>query len=154
MPLQLLRTDSTHPGFLSLVRLLDTELAQRDGDEHAFFAPFNKVQSIRQVVLMMDDAIPVGCGAIKWYAENVMEVKRMYVVPERRGQGIAAQVLRELEAWAAEGNAERCILETGIRMPEAIALYKKMGYRVIPNYGQYAGVSSSVCFERQLRQGG
>lgn len=150
MAVNLIRTDSSDSRFLALVRQLDAELARRDGDEHVFFAPFNKVDSIRQVVVALNDQEPVGCGAIKPFAEGVMEVKRMFVLPACRGQGIALNILRELEAWAAEGGSARCVLETGIRMPEAIALYKKSGYRIIPNYGPYAGVESSVCFEREL----
>ena len=57
-------------------------------------------------------------------------------------------ILTELEAWAAELSYSKCILETGKRQPEAIALYLKQGYVNIPNYGQYAGVDNSVCFEK------
>jgi GNAT superfamily N-acetyltransferase len=150
MAITLLRTESSDPRFLSLVRLLDTELAQRDGEEHGFFAQFNKVDSIRRVVLALDGEEPAGCGAIKPFTEGVMEIKRMFVLPACRGQGVALNILHELEAWARESGAARCVLETGIRMPEAIALYKKCGYRIIPNYGPYAGVESSVCFEKLL----
>jgi GNAT superfamily N-acetyltransferase len=74
----------------------------------------------------------------------------MYTVPAFRGQGIAAAVLNALEQWAAELSYESCVLETGKRQPEAIALYKKSGYIIIPNYGQYAGVENSVCFRKTL----
>ncbi|SIT88092.1 GNAT family N-acetyltransferase [Pontibacter indicus] len=79
-----------------------------------------------------------------------MEVKRMYVLPEGRNQGIASKVLAELEAWAQELAYARCILETGLKQPEAIGLYQKSGYQQIPNYAQYAGVENSVCFEKVL----
>ena len=79
-----------------------------------------------------------------------MEVKRMYTLPDFRGKGIATIVLQELEKWAKELRMEKCMLETGKRQPEAIALYTKNGYRLIPNYGQYAGVENSVCFEKLL----
>jgi len=80
-----------------------------------------------------------------------MEVKRMFTLPESRGQGLATTVLGELETWAAELGFERCVLETGKRQPEAIAFYKKHGYEIIPNYGQYAGIDNSVCFEKIIR---
>jgi putative acetyltransferase len=79
-----------------------------------------------------------------------MEVKRMYTSPESRGKGTAAQVLNELEKWAAELYCKKCVLETGKRQPEAIGLYQKGGYKIIPNYGQYAGIENSVCFEKEL----
>jgi GNAT superfamily N-acetyltransferase len=79
-----------------------------------------------------------------------MEIKRMYTLPECRGKGIATKVLIELEKWANELSYEKCILETGKKQPEAIALYKKNGYKLIPNYGQYAEMENSVCFEKEI----
>ena len=74
----------------------------------------------------------------------------MYVPPANRGKGIASHVLSALETWAGELNYKKCILETGEKQPEAIRLYKKNNYRIIPNYGQYEGVSNSICFEKTL----
>lgn len=147
---QLLRTDSSDKDFQELVKALDKYLAVCDGDEHPFFAQYNKIDMIRHVVVAYEGKTPLGCGAIKPYEEGVMEVKRMYVTPESRGKGIASLVLKELQDWARELGSSRCILETGIKQPEAISLYKKSGYKVIPNYGQYAGVAISVCFEKVL----
>ena len=93
---------------------------------------------------------PIACGAIKEFDSKNMEIKRMYTLPEYRGKGIATQILLELEKWATELCYVRCVLETGKRQPEAIALYKKNGYHEIPNYGQYIGIENSVCFEKQL----
>ena len=147
----LIRTDALHPHFIELVRDLDADLAIRDGRDHDFYNQFNKIDAIKYAVVAYDDNKPVGCGAIKQYSPATMEVKRMYTLPDSRGKGIAVQVLKELELWAKEMNYEKCILETGIKQPEAIALYKKSSYQQIPNYGQYAGVANSVCFEKELR---
>ena len=144
------RTNSDHPDFISLVRLLDADLAKRDGDEHSFYAQFNKIDKIKHAVVLHEDEKPVACGAIKQYAEDIMEVKRMYTLPVYRGKGIATAVLNELEKWAAELGYAKCILETGKRQPEAISLYTRNGYVLIPNYGQYAGVENSVCFEKPI----
>lgn len=146
----LIRTDSENTDFRTLVAALDQDLRIRDGEDHAFFAAFNKIDAIRQVVLAYAGNTAVGCGAVKPYDAQTMEVKRMYVPPEHRGQGIAAQVLQELEQWSRELGYTACILETGQKQPEAIRLYHKCGYEVIPNYGQYIGVVSSVCFTKQL----
>ena len=59
-------------------------------------------------------------------------------------------VLKELEDWAKEMGFKKCVLETGKRNPEALALYKKKGYQTTPNYGQYKGIENSVCFEKNL----
>ena len=72
----------------------------------------------------------------------------MYVRENQRGKGIATTILQELEKWAHKLSYEKCILETGIKQPEAIALYRKNGYNIIPNYGQYLNIENSVCFEK------
>jgi len=151
-PITIIRTDSANEDFRRLVMALDKDLAERDGAEHSFFAQFNKIDHIRYVVVAYDSSEAVGCGAIKEYAPGIMEIKRMYVLPGKRGAGIASLVLKELEQWAMELNYSSCILETGWKQPEAIQLYKKNAYYVIPNYGQYATVESSVCFEKVLAQ--
>ncbi len=149
--MKLLRADSTNKDFIELVKHLDADLAIRDGDDHSFYDQFNKIDVIKHVVVAYDDANnPVGCGAIKQYEATSMEVKRMFVPINQRGKGIAVKVLKELELWAKELGNTRCILETGIKQPEAIALYKKSGYQITPNYGQYTGVENSVCFEKHL----
>lgn len=144
------RTDSDNSDFQRLVTALDKDLAIRDGEDHAFFAQFNKIAAIKHVVVAYEAGDAVGCGAIKEYEKNVMEVKRMFVPLEKRGKGIASIVLGELESWAKELGYQKCILETGKKQPEAIRLYQKNNYTTIKNYGQYAGVESSVCFEKLL----
>ncbi len=144
------RTNSEDIDFQSLVHELDKDLAIRDGEDHDFFDQFNKIDMLKHVVVAYKGEVPVGCGAIKKYDEETMEVKRMFVPLELRGHGIASLVLQELEQWAAELGFGKCILETGIKMPEAIRLYQKSSYTQIRNYGQYAGVESSVCFEKVL----
>ena len=89
----LTRTDSTDPDFLALVRLLDADLAIRDGEDHSFYAQYNKVDSIKHVIVAYENGKAVGCGAIKEIAPDAMEVKRMYTPPELRGKGIAVKVL-------------------------------------------------------------
>ncbi len=148
--IRILRTNSAHPDFIELVRHLDADLAQRDGEEHAYYAQFNKIDMLKHTVVAYEGTHPIGCGAVKEFEPGAMEVKRMYTVPEGRGKGIGTKVLIELEQWASEMGYEKCVLETGKRQPEAIGLYEKNGYNRIPNYGQYAGIENSVCFEKKL----
>lgn len=148
--IHLKRTNSTDTDFINLVHELDKDLSIRNGDENAFFAQFNKIDAINEVVVAYLHDTPVGCGAVKPYDETTMEVKRMFVPLEHRGKGIASLVLAELEAWSRSLGYHKCILETGEKQPEAIRLYHKNKYVVMPNYGQYVGVASSVCFEKKL----
>ena len=146
----IVRTNSANSDFLILVKKLDAELAIRDGEDHVFYSQFNSLEKIRHVVLAYVNGEPAGCGAIKEYSANTMEIKRMFVLADHRRKGIAAKILTELERWAAELSFRECILETGKKQPEAIELYKKNGYQQIPNYGQYIGVENSVCFEKKI----
>lgn len=148
--IKLLRTDSQHPDFISLVKKLDALLAELDGEEHVFYNSLNKIDKLNQVVVAYEDDKPVACGAIREHGPNVMEVKRMYTLEDHRGKGIASKILRELEKWAAELECNKCILETGKRQPDAIHLYIKQGYKRIPNYGKYLNIENSVCFEKEL----
>lgn len=148
--LTLIRTDSDNADFRTLVALLDRDLAVRDGDDHTFYAQFNKVDTIKVVVIAYQNGASVGCGAIKPFSATEAEVKRMFVHPDYRKQGIAAKVLNELESWATKLGFTACVLETGKKQPEAIALYQKAGYHFIPNYGQYIGVDNSVCMTKPL----
>jgi GNAT superfamily N-acetyltransferase len=148
--IKITRTDAHNFSFQLLVKALDTDLRIRGGEDHAFFAQFNKTDMIKYVVLAYENEKPVGCGAIKEFSNDVMEVKRMYVVEENRGKGIASLILKELEKWCIELNYSKCILETGLAQPEAIRLYTKNDYQRIPNYGQYEHVATSVCFEKML----
>jgi putative acetyltransferase len=147
--LKLIRTTSQNTDFQVLVRLLDAYLREVDGDDHAYYAQFNKIDALQYVVVAYREHEAVGCGAIKAY-EGSAEVKRMYVRPENRGQGVAGLILSELENWAKELGFPACILETGKKQPSAIRLYEKNGYATIPNYGQYEGMDASVCMKKGL----
>lgn len=146
----IIKTNSENKAFQQLVIELDKELAIRDGDEHAFYDQFNKITTIKHVILVYEEDKAVGCGALKEYNADTMEIKRMYVPLDKRGQGIASLIVQALESWAKELGYSKCILETGVNQPEAIRLYKKNNYTIIPNYGQYAGMVNSVCFQKAL----
>lgn len=126
------RTNSENKDFLNLVFELDKDLAKRNGNTNDFFAQFNKTDLIKNVVVAISDNAPAGCGAMKPYDQSAMEIKRMFVQPDMRGNGIAVAVLRELETWAKELGYKKCVLETGNQMPEAIRLYQKPAIKSSP----------------------
>ncbi len=147
--LETVRVNGSNVDFQHLVKALDAYLAIVDGEEHAFFDQFNKISQLQYVVVLYADNKPVACGAIRPLGEK-MEVKRMYTSPDFRGKGLALRVLHELEKWAKELGAGACILETGIKQLEAVSLYQKGGYTVIPNYPPYTQAENSVCFQKEL----
>lgn len=148
--IQIKRTSAENVDFAALIQELDIDIKKRDGEEHSFFAQFNKTDSIKHAIVVYEDQRAIGCGAFKLYKGEVAEIKRMFVNPEDRGKGIASTILKELESWAREENFKSCILETGKKYPEAIALYKKNGYSIMPNYGQYELIKDSVCFQKSI----
>ncbi|MCB0794838.1 MAG: GNAT family N-acetyltransferase [Flavobacteriales bacterium] len=148
--MHLQRTNAQDAQFVALVRQLDADLAERDGEDHAYYRTFNSIEGLPHVVLASINGEPVGCGAMKPFAERALEIKRMYVPAAFRRTGIASAVLKELEAWAMELGYARCVLETGLRQPEAIALYTSHGFAPMPAYGPYIGVANSRCFSKDL----
>lgn len=144
------RTSSDNPDFRKLVAELDKDLAVKNGDTNDFFAQYNKTDLIKHAVVAYEGKEPIGCGAMKEYDPTSMEIKRMFVPPHKRGNGISKAVLNELQKWAKELGYRKCVLETGDKMPEAIGLYTKSDFKVIPNYGQYANIKTSICFEKEI----
>lgn len=148
--IELKRTNSDNPAFQSLVAKLNLYLAEINGDKHDFFMQYNNIDVLNNVIVIYKNNIPVACGAIKEYDSKSMEIKRMFVPSEQRRNGYASYVLDELQKWSKELGYSKCILETSKNMTEAVALYTKHNFQVIPNYGQYANVESSVCFEKAI----
>ena len=146
--ISIIRTSSTNEDFKQLVKELDIDLSIRDGEEHSFYSQFNKIDQLKWCVVVYENDVAIGCGAIKEFSANTVEVKRMFVLHDQRGKGVATKILGELEQWAKELNYKKCLLETGKKQPEAIGLYKKNGYQIIPNFGQYINVENSICFEK------
>ena len=146
--IRLVRPDSSNEDFLTLINLLDVDLAIRDGDDHEFYQQFNGLEALKNVIVAYYNDIAIGCSAFKEFDAYSVEIKRMYTKQAARGKGLVIIVLKELEAWAKENSYTSSVLETDFKQPEAIALYKKNVYPLIPNYGQYEGVQTSVCFKK------
>ena len=146
---KLIRTTSENEDFKKLTALFDEYLIDIDGDEKDFFAQYNQV-FLDNVVICYDNNIAVGCGAFKKHKNSIVELKRMFVNSDSRGQGIAKKILDELEIWAKELDSQKIILETSVKLEPAIALYLNSGYIRINNFDQYVGVESSYCMQKIL----
>lgn len=149
--IKLKRTNSSDPDFRTLIKLLDQELNERYGDlMESTYDRYNHISNLETVMIAYRDDIPAGCGCFKKYDEDSAEIKRMFVNTTERGRGIAYQILSALELWVKESGFTHAILETGDKQDEAIALYQKSGYVIIPNYGQYSGMATSICMQKVL----
>ncbi|MEJ5102502.1 GNAT family N-acetyltransferase [Chryseobacterium sp. MYb328] len=145
------RTDSTSLDFQTLVKYLDANLAEHNGDNDAFFAQFNTIDRIKNCIVVYIDEVPAACGAFKELSDDTVEIKRMFTSPEFRKRGLGSTIVKELESWAKEIGYKKAVLETSRDLMNAISVYEKSGFQQIPNYGQYIGVDSSVCYEKKLR---
>jgi putative acetyltransferase len=150
MAYSFVKTTSNNPDFHLLVAQLNAHFAPLNGEKDDFYAQYNKVDALKHVIVVYHNDMPVGCGAIKAFSDKTMEIKRMYVKPEQRGQGIASAILTELENWAKTLGYSETILETLKNQEDVVRMYAKNGYQVMPNYGQYAGVESSICMNKNI----
>jgi GNAT superfamily N-acetyltransferase len=149
--LEFKRTAFDHPDFQLLIKELDKEFWVRYPLTQQNFEPFNKVDDSCRVILVYHKSKPMGCGCFRPKQEQTVEIKRMYVQAVFRNKGIARKILQMLEDWSVSEGFSRSILETGNNQPEAIASYKKSGYRIIPNFPPYENVTESICMEKILK---
>ena len=105
--------------------------------------------SVVATVVAYDDDDPVGHACLR-QLDGDLEIKRMYVVPSRRGSGIADELLAAMEQAALDEGARRVIIHTGDRQHAALKFYDRHGYTPIPVYPPYEDVTYSLCFEKVL----
>jgi GNAT superfamily N-acetyltransferase len=144
------RTTTGDKDFVQLIKRLDHELWNELHEDQATYDQYNKVPDIKTAVLVYANEEPVACGCFKEYDTDTVEIKRMFVQKEFRGKGLSKKVLQELERWAIENQFRFAVLETSIHFQTARRLYETSGYRIICNYGPYAGLAESVCMKKEL----
>lgn len=149
-----IRTDGKSKDFIENCRLLDIDLDRRVGRQikREKYQKFNQLDEIKEAIVVYDEGKPIGGGAIRRYDEETMELKRVFVHSEYQGQGIGSRLVSLLIEWAAELGYRRMILETGELLAESCAVYRKLGFEVIPNYGPYVNMPESLCMEKELNQ--
>ena len=151
MPIKFIRTTSEDADFRKMVYALDEDLNLRNGDIQRQYDQYNKIDRIKHAMVIYFDDKPVGCGCFKKFDDEMVEMKRMFVLPEMRGKQLAARMLQELEKWAIEESNTVAVLETGRRQIEAQRLYSIAGYFRTENYGQYIGTQDSICYRKVLK---
>ncbi len=156
-PLDLRAVGYLHPDAVGLVARVQAEYVERYGspDESPVDPTlFDLPEGL--FLVGYDEQGPVATGAwrrspvLRLGGSSAVEVKRMYVVPERRGRGHARTVLAELERTAAAAGHDLVVLETGLRQPEAIELYCSAGYQEIDGFGYYKDAPLSRCFGKRV----
>ena len=144
--------DGQNKDFIHLCERLDEDLNEIVGKkfQRQQYAQYNQLDQIHDAMIVYDGKRPICCGAFRFYDENTVEMKRVFLLPEYRGKGIARELMRRLEAKAKIQGFSYAVLETGAPLKEAMALYKKAGYQIIPNYGVYACMPDSICMSKKL----
>ena len=145
-------TNGSNPDFMTLCQLLDENLNELVGGEaqREQYKQYNTLESIHDVILLYEDDVPVGCASFKHYEDGVAELKRVFLRKDYRGKGIAKELMGRIEASARAKGYHKMILETGKPLVDAFQLYTRLGYQVIPNYGQYKDMPLSVCMSKEL----
>lgn len=139
-----------NPDFRELVLLLDLEFRERYGAIQDEYDRHNTTGPSTVILVAYSENKPVGCGAFRKFDSETVEIKRMFVRKEFRGKGISKIILKQLEEIAAEQGYTTAVLETGIKQQEAIALYKKSGYKQTQKYGPYADLEFSICMSKKI----
>lgn len=147
-----IKTNGENIDFVCMCVKLDEYLDGIVGEkkQRAQYTQYNTLDSIHDVILIYDNDIVVGSGAYKIYDKETVEMKRIYIDEPYRGLGLGDKLMLYLEADAREKEYQYAILETGAPLVAATCLYKKRGYTVIPNYGQYKDMPESVCMKKTL----
>lgn len=145
-------TDGCNGDFIELCHGLDDFLNELVGGEEnrAEYIPYNKLDDIHDVIIGYDGSIPVGCASFKKYNDKCAEVKRVFIKKEYRGRGFSNKLMELLEEEAGNKGFTYLILESGEPLVAAMALYRKIGYEIIPKYGPYKDMPDSICMRKKL----
>jgi GNAT superfamily N-acetyltransferase len=152
--LEIRRSDLTAPDAVRLIAALNAELMAlfpEAGATHFALAAEQVADGDGAFLIAYVDGTAIGCGAIRRIDRSTVEMKRMFVEKPHRGRGIGRALVTSLEDEARRLGASRIVLETGSRLPAAMALYRRMGYSAIPLFGEYlASPETSRCFGKTL----
>ena len=142
--------DAENAEFAELTRQLDEYYFSIVGDVHKKYAKYNDPHLFACRVVAYEGDTAAGCGCWKRVDERTIEVKRIFIAPAFRRQGIASAIIGALERDAAQHGYTRAILETARTTGDSAALYHKLGYQEIAYYGSPPGAENCRCFEKEL----
>lgn len=145
--------DVTNADLAALVAELDAYFRAGWGEAADHYKQYHTLDGMACAAVAYIEGTPAACGCWRAFDPVTAEIKRMYVRPAYRRQGIAGKIVAALEQHAAASGCHRAVLETGAEMPDAIAFYEKQGYRLVPNYGDFVDDEICVCMEKQISDG-
>ncbi len=145
-------TDGNDPAFAYLYPITEQYYNEIIGgiQNRLGFIPHNLSASIHDVLICYDGDSPIACAGLRKYSETDIEVKRVWVMPDYRGNHLGTELMNRLHERAAELGYQRTILQTRELMVPAVKLYEQMGYTRIPNYPPYDQLDNAICMVRPL----
>jgi putative acetyltransferase len=150
MDIHVVSTSANNGDFIKLTHLLDKEFCEMFGDVVKQYEAFNRLDDIRDVIVLYDGLVPIACGSFKRYSNDTVEIKRVFVQKEYRQKGLAIKIMQQLEKRAIKQGFTYAILETGVELKPAVQLYRSLGYEIVNNYGQYEEDAICVCMKKKL----
>lgn len=148
--IEVLRVAWDDPDGVALREAQQSEVSARYGVDDSEPGPKPTAADMTLFLVAFDGEEPVGCGGLRALDATHGEVKRMYVIPARRGTGVSTAILRRLEEEARALGWERLLLETGTEQPDAMRFYEREGFARIPDYGHYVDSEISRCYAKAL----
>lgn len=149
MTVELRRDDALSADALAMIGESEAELSSLYAPEHRYAFSPDQLLNANVRFLVAYEGTPVGCGGMA-PCDGYGELKRVFVTRTARGQGLAARIVHALEDIASKEGFPLMRLETGLASPDALALYRKLGYRETGPFGVYVDNGSSVFMERAL----
>lgn len=151
MKLEWIQTDRENSDFTALCQLLNRELVLKlSGSGDPISSRADKTDDFETVLLAKTNLVPVACAALRPFSTDTAELKRMYVLPERRNHGLGSILLGKCEEIARYRNYRFLVLETNILLPDAKRLYEKNGYVKRASYGPFASLQETICMQKAL----
>ena len=151
MSLEIVETPPDHPDAVQLIAELEALLSPNypATSRHGYSVEKLLREKVAFFVAYCDRS-PAACGGVQLFGQEYAEVKRMYVRPQFRGQGLGKHILDHLADYSRQHEVTLFRLETGIYQVEAIALYERYGFQRIPPFGNYHEDPLSLCYEMGL----
>lgn len=136
---------------LKLIEELDRELLQRYPSSSIHTLDLDKITNESGLFFVgYISEVAVACCSLCEIGPNIGEIKRVFVKPQYRRKGISEYMMKYLEEQAVRSGFKFLRVETGVKQPEAIAMYQKLSYYDIEKYGEYINDPNSICMEKRL----
>ena len=160
MTIEIIRTTGLDPRSRALREAMDAETFGLYAEGFAAMDPALRAKvdtalhtdqaDLVEVAIATEDGVDLGHAALRHLAAGGYEVKKVFVYPVARGRGLSRILMSAIEDVAREKGETRIVLQTGPKQLEAIALYEKIGYVDIPEFGPYVGVGDLVFMGKSL----